>query len=217
MVAPSGNHAHATDGRQDGERLPVQGHRGLGGNSSNTSFAGGTKQDTNCPSVGTGKPPNKDDLKRIYLSSKTLPSNGHTFLDLAWVRIPQNTTSSSAHVGFEFNQGSTACPAGSDGLVQRTAGDILIVYDFEGGSSPVVLTLRKWVTAANATCEVGSSKPPCWGVAQNLTTGGFAEGAVNAGTPVQDALTPPALSSIPPEPRSRRVWETPSLARQAST
>jgi hypothetical protein len=166
-----------------------------GDNSSDTSFAGGTKQDTNCPSVGTGKPPNKDDLKRIYLSSKTLPSNGHTFLDLAWVRIPQNTTSSSAHVGFEFNQGSTACPAGSDGLVQRTAGDILIVYDFEGGSSPVVLTLRKWVTAANATCEVGSSKPPCWGVAQNLTTGGFAEGAVNAGTPVQDALTPPALSS----------------------
>ena len=48
---------------------------------------------------------------------------------------PAEQTSASAHVGFEFNQGTTACPAGSDGLVQRTAGDMLIVYDFEGGSA----------------------------------------------------------------------------------
>ena len=174
----------ATDGRQDLERLPVQGHRGLPqprgiqGTTADTSFNGGVKQDNNCARVGTGKPPNKDDLKRIYLASKT-GSNGHTYLDLAWARIPQNTTSASAHVGFEFNQGTTACPAGSDGLVQRTAGDMLIVYDFEGGSGAPVLTLRRWVTSG--ACEVGSNTPPCWGDAKNLTAGGFAEGKVNTG------------------------------------
>ena len=39
---------------------------------------------------------NKADLKRIYVASKTL-GDGHTYLALAWVRIPQNTTSPSAH------------------------------------------------------------------------------------------------------------------------
>jgi hypothetical protein len=160
------------------------------GTTADTSFAGGTKQDDNCASVITNKPPNKDDLSRVYLASKVI--NGQTFLELAWARIPQNSTSASAHVGFEFNQGTTACGAGSDGLVQRTAGDLLIVYDFEGGSAAPVLTLRKWVTSG--ACEVSSNSPPCWGTAQNLTAGGFAEGKVNT-TTVVDALSPPALNS----------------------
>jgi Prealbumin-like fold domain len=157
---------------------------------SDSGFAGGTKQDDDCASVITAKAPNKDDLKRIYLSTKTV--GGHVYLNLAWDRIPQNTTSASAHIGFEFNQGTTACPAGSDGLVRRTAGDMLIVYDFEGGGNPV-LTLRRWVTSG--ACEVGSDSPPCWGPATNLTAGGFAEGAVNTGGSVLDQLAPPALSS----------------------
>jgi hypothetical protein len=158
-----------------------------------SAFAGGTKQDTNCATVGTGKAPNKDDLKRIYLATKTL-ANGDTYLDLAWVRIPQNTTSSSAHVGFEFNKGTTLCnPNQPNGLVQRTAGDMLIVYDFEGGATEPVITVRRWVTSG--ACEVGSSTAPCWGPAQNLTAAGFAEAEVNVGTSVQDQLTPPALSS----------------------
>jgi Prealbumin-like fold domain len=159
---------------------------------SDSAFAGGTKQDDNCPSVTSAKAPNKDDLKRIYLASKTA-ANGHTYLELAWARIPQNTTSASAHVGFEFNQSSTLCGAGSDGLVQRTAGDMLIVYDFEGGSASPVITLRRWVTSG--ACEVGSSSPPCWGPAVNLTASGFAEAKVNVGTTVLDQLAPPALSS----------------------
>jgi hypothetical protein len=153
---------------------------------SDSGFAGGTKQDDACATVGGSKAPNKDDLKRIYLSTKTV--SGHVFLELAWVRIPQNTTSASAHVGFEFNQSQTACGPASDGLVTRTAGDMLIVYDFEGGSATPVLTLRRWVTSG--ACEVGSSSPPCWGPAKNLTAGGFAEGAVNVGTTVTDNIAP---------------------------
>jgi hypothetical protein len=153
-----------------------------------SAFAGGTKQDDDCASVGTGKAPNKDDLKRYYLANTTA-ANGDIFLALAWVRIPQNTTSASAHVGFEFNQGDTPCGPASDGLVERTAGDLLIVYDFEGGGEEPVITLREWVTTG--ACEVGSSSPPCWGTAVDLTAGGFAEAEVNVGTSVLDAVADP--------------------------
>jgi hypothetical protein len=159
---------------------------------SDSAFAGGTKQDNDCASVGSGKAPNKDDLKRVYVTSNTV--GGDVFLGLAWVRIPQNTTSPSAHIGFEFNQGSTACPAGSDGLVRRTAGDMLIVYDFEGGAtdSPVI-SLRRWVTTGS--CEVGSNSPPCWGPSTNLTALGFAEGKVNTGGSVSDTIGPSSPAS----------------------
>lgn len=154
-----------------------------------TAFAGGTKQDNDCATVGGGKAPNKDDLERVYVTSTTV--GGDVFLGLSWVRIPQNTTSPSAHIGFEFNKGTTACPAGSDGLVRRTVGDMLIVYDFEGGATDVpTITLRRWV--ASGSCEVGSNSPPCWGPATNLTALGFAEARVNTSTvgPVSDQIAP---------------------------
>ena len=81
-----------------------------------TAYSGGVKQDMECPGTNAGKAPNKDDLERIYLSSKDVPgfpklstedptdTESHTILNLAWVRIPQNTTSASAHVAFEFNK-----------------------------------------------------------------------------------------------------------------
>ena len=155
-----------------------------------TGFAGGTKQDKDCPSVIGSSAPNKDDLKRIYISHKTVNVNGspHIFLQLAWVRIPQNTTSPSAHVGFEFNQGTTAC-GGNGGLVKRTAGDMLIVYDFEGSNTDVpTLTVRRWVTSG--ACEIGSDSAPCWGEAQNLSASGFAEARVNTSAvgSVQDTV-----------------------------
>jgi hypothetical protein len=162
---------------------------------SDTGFAGGTKQDANCASVIASKAPNKDDMKRAYLSTMIGTSGagaGHVFLNLAWVRIPQNTTSSSAHIGFEFNKGSIAC-AGPGGLVNRTAGDMLIVYDFEGGSGDPVLTLRRWVTSGS--CEVSSNSPPCWGTATNLTAGGFAEARVNVGASVSDTISPTSPAS----------------------
>ena len=162
-----------------------------------TAFSGGVKQDLECPGTNAGKAPNKDDLERIYLSSKDVPgfpaqgggTESHTILNLAWVRIPQNTTSASAHVAFEFNKGENgACPAPSP-LERRTAGDMLVVYDFEGGSTEVpTITLRRWVTSG--TCEVGSSTAPCWGPAANLTSLGFAEARVFVGTSTFDAIAP---------------------------
>ena len=149
---------------------------------SDSGFAGGTKQDDTCPTVGTAKASNKDDLKRVYVASKTVGTS--VFLTLAWVRIPQNTTSPSAHVAFEFNKGTTSC--GASGLVQRTAGDMLIVYDFEGGGTPV-LKLSRWITSGS--CEVGSNSPPCWSVATTLSSG-VAEAAVNTASTAQDTVAP---------------------------
>ena len=155
-----------------------------------TGFAGGTKQDKDCASVKGTKSPNKDDLKRVYLASKTI--SGHTYLALAWERIPQNTVNASAHVGFEFNQGSTACGTGHDGLVQRQAGDMLIVYDFEGSSSgAATLTVRRWTTTVSDPCDVSSDSAPCWGVASTLTDvgGNTAEALVDTVTfPVSDSV-----------------------------
>jgi len=153
---------------------------------SDSAFAGGVKQDTSCASVIGAKAPNKDDLRRVYVTSNTV--GGDIYLALAWVRIPQNTTSPSAHIGFEFNQSQTAC-GGPGGLVTRTAGDMLIVYDFEGSSTEEpTLTLRRWVTSG--ACEVSSNSAPCWGPASNLTASGFAEAAVNTGGSVTDQIGP---------------------------
>jgi hypothetical protein len=175
-----------------------------------TAFSGGVKQDDECAATKGAKAPNKDDLKRIYLSTKTAtsgPSAGDVFLNLAWVRIPQNTTSASAHVAFEFNQSTVECDPPSSGLVERTAGDMLIVYDFEGGGNPVV-TLRRWTTSG--PCEVGSETAPCWGTAANLTNLGFAEAAINTGGPVLDSLTPPtppATQSVNSNPGASEFGE----------
>jgi len=154
--------------------------------SSDTAFAGGTKQDDNCASVIGASAPNKDDLKRAYMATATV--NQHVFLNLAWVRIPQQTTSSSAHVGFEFNKAINGNCAGTGGLVNRTAGDMLVVYDFEGGGGAPVITLRRWVLSGS--CEVGSKSPPCWGAATDLTAAGFAEAKVNVGSSVLDEIAP---------------------------
>jgi hypothetical protein len=159
---------------------------------SDSGFAGGTKQDAACPTVITAKAPNKDDLKRAYFASKTDPTTGDIFLELAWVRIAQNTTSPSAHVAFEFNQSESACGGSSGDLVTRTAGDMLIVYDFEGGSTDnPTLSLSRWITSGGP-CEVANNTPPCWSDAQPLSAA-VSEARVNTSVvgPVTDQLAPP--------------------------
>lgn len=186
-----------------------------------TVFAGGVKQDDDCATVQNGpKPPNKDDLKRAYLNNATIevdedPGAGetladHVFLNLGWVRIPQNTTSASAHVAFEFNQAERDVTANlcdttkPDGLLKRTAGDMLVVYDFEGSSTdrPAIKLLR-WLSGTyepSWSCEVAKSRP-CWGNAQILTAldPPVAEAKVNTSdvaNPVLDKLAPGANENL---------------------
>ena len=172
---------------------------------SDSGFAGGTKQDDDCPSVITAKAPNKDDLKRIYITHRTGP-DGHVYLALAWARIPQNTTSSSAHVAFEFNQNdpaTDACGAGSDSLVERSLannGDMLIVYDFEGGSSPVVLKLLRWKDSG--TCEQ-TGKAAVTGTGCWVATPNFTDWAAK----VNDAQVNDAIAPIPENLQTQEFGE----------
>jgi hypothetical protein len=196
---------------------------------SDTGFAGGVKQDDDCGQNKNGKAPNKDDLKRVYIANKTV--GGDVFLELAFVRIPLNSTQSSTHIGFEFNEKKLgACPASAKAgnLVKRTPqgwgnaddptkpahsggdpsnpGDLLIVYDYEGGSASPTITLRHWIDSGSSlpsgqNCEISSDSPPCWSTAVDLTAAGFAEAQVNhgangvPGAGIHDLLTPPASGS----------------------
>ena len=56
---------------QDRQGWPFLGLEDAQAANGDTAFAGGTKQDDNCATVSDRKAPNKDDLKRIYVSSKT--------------------------------------------------------------------------------------------------------------------------------------------------
>jgi uncharacterized repeat protein (TIGR01451 family) len=148
---------------------------------SDTGFAGGVKQNDVCPSVIGSKAQNKDDLARAYIASKTVGT--HVYLEIAWVRIPQNTVSADAHIAFEFNQSKTAC-ANNDGLVQRTDGDLLLLYDFQSGTATI--SIETWSAADSA-----------WSAPVSLTDAGTAEATVNTAD-VTDALAPGGPETLGP-------------------
>ncbi len=137
------------------------------------SFANGPKEDDLAPAVGTGSiPPNKDDLSRFYVNSQI--QSGKSYLYLAWERT---NLLGSAHMDFEINQSSALSANGVTKV--RTAGDVLITFDF-GGSGVPDLSLATWLTSGSSSqCEVPSDGIPCWSVLQDLTASGEAVGSVN--------------------------------------
>lgn len=154
----------------------------------------GAKEDNPCPSVVTGSiPPSKDDLSRFYVNIEQVTDSGGNkllFLYLAWER---SNLLGSAHMDFELNQSSTLCANGVSPL--RTAGDMLIDYDF-GGSGVPVLAVHRWITTGNPATDCESSNTlPCWNKGQTLT-GSEAEGQVNS-APVTDTNPPNAPFIMP--------------------
>lgn len=163
------------------------------GNSDATIFTKSTKNHAvECPNVGSGSMGgggNKDDLSRMYLATQTIGSN--VYLYLSWVRVyPQNSTTAAANLSFEFNASEDTCAdAGYTGtrassLHPRTAGDMLVLYDFAGGTTsqdamnPQV-RISRWT--ATGPCEVGNQTAPCWGTVQTLNSA-QAEARVNDST-----------------------------------
>lgn len=138
------------------------------------SFKGGTSEDTAVPVIGTGSiPPNKNNLLRFYVQDEEI--GGKTFLYLGWVR--KDTPLGTANMDFELNQSDVLSANGVTPV--RTAGDILIQYDFASGGEfdELELYLAKWITSG--TCEKANA-PPCWGVrSADLIGAGHAEAGVN--------------------------------------
>jgi hypothetical protein len=164
--------------------------------SSDNSFGQGTKEDSTSPTVVTGQiPTNKDDLSRFYINKQTanVANCGGTgvntchLLYLAWERT---NLLGSAHLDFEFNQADPGISNSSTGSVNlnRTAGDILIDFDF-GGSGVPVLTLHFWLTTGGvskngqATDCQASTTYPCWGTGTTLNPN-VAQASVNSGNVV---------------------------------
>jgi hypothetical protein len=179
-----GNLVVNTSGNTDWVNAPnrVRGDDLPSGNSDN-SFGQGTKEDDPNVTVVSGSiPPQKSDLTRFYVANE-FTSNSN-YLYLAWER---SNVLGSANMDFEINQKTqpNLTTTGPKTLV-RTAGDILITFDFGGSGSPV-LGLLKWVTSGAASQCFSANAVPCWGNRVNLSTAGFAEGAVN-GVTVTDPI-----------------------------
>jgi Prealbumin-like fold domain len=142
------------------------------------SFGQGTKEDTAVPTVVDGSiPPNKSDLTefRVYQNEGT---DGHDYLYLLWQR---SNTLGSANMDFEFNQSTE--PSANGVTPERTAGDILITFDFASGGNVVQLGLLRWLTSGpNSNCEANGATTAegCWGNRVDLDLSGNADGAVSA-------------------------------------
>jgi hypothetical protein len=189
-----GNLVVNTAGNQDWSNAPnrVVGLDQPSGGSDN-SFGQGTKEDDPNVKVVTGSiPPNKNDLTRFYIGSD-FTSNSN-FLYLAWERA---VNIGSANMDLEINQNVTTGFTGTTTgpvTLNRTAGDLLITYDFSGSGTPT-LGLLKWVTTGATGQCFSSNALPCWGNRVNLSAAGFAEGAVNTAT-VTDPVPPGAPRTL---------------------
>jgi hypothetical protein len=154
----------------------------LASGTSDNSFGQGTKEDDANVSVVTGSiPPNKSNLTRFYVASE-FASNSN-FLYLAWER---SNVLGSANMDFEINHKAQPdlTTTGPKTLV-RTAGDLLITFDFTNGGGNPVLGLLTWLTAAHGDSAddcFSANSLPCWGNRVNLSAAGFADGAVNTVT-----------------------------------
>jgi hypothetical protein len=164
------------------------------------SFGQGTKEDGPAVTVVSGSiPKNKSDLTRFYEASE-LGSNNHNFLYLAWER---SNVLGTANIDFEINQAATP-GLGAPGAhtINRTAGDLLVTFDFTNGGGKPTLGLLFWLTAAagNTAGQCFSSNTlPCWGNQETLN-GTDSIGAVNNLDPVTDPLFPGQPNYINPVP-----------------
>jgi hypothetical protein len=170
------------------------------------SFGQGTKEDNPNVTVVTGSiPPNKSDLTRFYEASEFSSANNHNFLYLGWERT---NVLGTANFDFEINQKTQPdlTVAGATTLV-RTAGDLLVTYDFSNGGGRPTIGLLRWLTSATvpvvpnfATNVCFSSNTfPCWGDQVTLD-GTDSIAAVNNLDPVTDPLSPNGANYINPVP-----------------
>src|SRR5215470_8363156 len=164
----------------------------LASGSGDNSFGQGTKEDVPNVSVVSGSiPPNKSDLTRFYEASEF--ANGSNFLYLAWERTNKL---GSANMDFEINQAATP-NLGSPGnhTIVRTAGDLLVTFDFTNGGGRPTLGLLTWVTSGPTSQCFSSSKLPCWGNHIDLNSTDSI-GAVNNLDAVSDPIAPNAPRSL---------------------
>ena len=154
--------------------------------STDNAFGQGTKEDdANVTTVTGSIPPQKSNLTRFYEASQF--ANGSNFLYLAWERT---NNLGSANMDFEINQATTP-GLGNPGphTINRTAGDLLVTFDFTNGGGTPALALLKWVTSGATSQCFSSNSLPCWGN-RVVLNGTNSIGAVNNLDAVTDPIQP---------------------------
>jgi hypothetical protein len=192
-----GNLVPNTAGNLDWSNVPSL-HKGIDQPSgkNDDSFGQGTKEDNATVTVVKGSiPPNKSDLTRFYEASQFI--NNAVYIYLGWERT---NNLGSANMDFEINQHSNGCPSSTPGTctIDRTAGDVLVTFDFNNGGGRPVLGLLRWLTADNgdsASDCFSSNSLPCWGNHETLNATN-SEGAVNNLGTVTDPIAPNAPRDI---------------------
>ncbi len=188
-----GNLVVNTPGNTDWANVPGRaGGIDLPSGRSDNSFGQGTKEDGADVTVVTGSiPPNKSDLTRFYEASETIGTD--SYLYLAWER---SNVLGSANMDFEINQATTP-NLGDPGphSINRTAGDLLVTYDFANGGSNPILGLNTWLTNSSQGSCFKAQSPPCWGNHLDLNSAN-SEGAINTVT-VTDPIPPDAPRQLP--------------------
>jgi hypothetical protein len=187
-----GNLLVDTAGNTDWQNAPnlVVGLDNASGGSDN-AFGQGTKEDNASVTVVSGSiPPNKSDLTRFYVASEF--ANDANYLYLAWER---SNVLGSANMDFEINQATTP-GLGNPGphVINRTAGDLLVTYDFTNGGSKPVLGLLTWVTTGSTNQCFSANSLPCWGNHVDLNSTD-SEGAINT-VSVTDPINPGAPRTL---------------------
>jgi hypothetical protein len=126
------------------------------------SYAGGVKEDTECPGETTGSiPNNKSDLLSFHVNTEEGAGSHPGYLNLAWSRVSE--PSGTTLMDFEFNQANvgdpeTACAQGPN--VARTVGDLLIEYAIDQGGAKAAITMRRWSGTAWGTPELLTDPDP---------------------------------------------------------
>jgi len=113
--------------------------------STDNSFGQGAKEDNVNTTVVTGSIPNsKADLASFYEANETA-ANGDVFLYLGWSRQNQSGTT---NFDFEINQAAQPdLTTPGPKVLNRTTGDLLINYLFQGQGTPTV-NFRSWTGSA---------------------------------------------------------------------
>src|SRR3954452_22996978 len=178
-----GNLVVNTTGNKDWQNAPnLARGNDLATGQSDDSFGQAPTAHDAAPTVTDGSiPNNKSDLLRFYVSNETVSSK--PFLYLAWVRA---NTLGTANMDFEFNKTRTLSSHGRTPV--RSAGDVLVTFDFASSGNQLHLGLHRWVTSGDSSlCEAANSTP-CWGKVRDLNTSGAADGSVNDGFSVSDPI-----------------------------
>lgn len=175
--------------------------------SGDNSFGQGTKEDSPNVTVGLGSiPNNKSDLTRFYEASEFSSVNNHDFLYLGWERA---NTLGTANIDFEINQQAQPdlTTAGAKTL-NRTAGDLLVTFDFTNGGGKPTIALQRWLTSATNPVVPGfatnacfsANTFPCWGDQVTLD-GTDSIAAVNNIDSVTDPVDPGSPNAQPTVPK----------------